>query len=371
LPGFVFERWRMSKHVTLTLSAEHDGRTLAAVLRLLRPNLSWSDANRLVTQRHVQVNGNLCLDPARRLKRGEVVRLWDFPQAKPPDADEVRIVHLDEQVVVVDKPAGLTTVRHREEQDWPERRRGIQPTLDELLPKLLAARWQQSRPISGKQPFAHPLRGKPVLGKPARGKPAPPQKFAVRLPQVRAVHRLDRDTSGLMVFALTPVAEQSLVAQFKAHRVERAYRAVVHGHPTEQTIRSMLVRDRGDALRGSTPADPPPPDAQLAVTHVKPIEAIGDYHVVECRLETGRTHQIRIHLAEAGHMLCGEKVYRHAPGQPPRRDDSEAPRHALHAFELGFVHPISGKRLHFTSDWPEELATWLARLRRASMPNRG
>lgn len=356
----------MSKHVTVTLSAGDDGQTLAAVLRRLRPKLSWSDANRLVTGRYVQVNGNLCLDPARRLKRGEVVRLWSFPQAKPPDADDVRLVHVDEQVVVVDKPAGLTTLRHREEQDWPERRRGLQPTLDELLPELLAASWSRSRQPGARRPTGHRLRGPSPRDRSARPKPAPPQRFATRLPRVRPVHRLDRDTSGLMVFALTPTAEQSLVAQFKSHRVDRAYRAVVHGHPSEQTIRSMLVRDRGDGLRGSTRADPPPPDAQLAVTHVKPIEAIGDYHLVECRLETGRTHQIRIHLSEAGHMLCGEKVYRHAPGKPPQRDGSEAPRQALHAFELGFVHPTTGKRLHFTINWPKDLASWLARLRRAS-----
>lgn len=320
---------------------------------------------RLVAARHVQVNGNLCLDDARRLKPGEAVRLWSYPQAKPPDVADVRLVHVDEAVVVVDKPAGLTTLRHAEERDWPEQRRSIQPTLEELLPRLLLDHAPLTWSSSGKQSVSHPLRRRPVRD----GKPAPPQKFAPRLPRVRAVHRLDRDTSGLMVFARTPAAEQSLVAQFKSHSVTRGYRAVVHGHPKPQTIRSWLVRDRGDGVRGSTAATPPPQAAQLAVTHVTPVEAIGDYHVVECRLETGRTHQIRIHLAEAGHMLCGEKLYRHALGGPPRHDPSEAPRHALHAFELGFVHPATGRRLHFTSDWPEDLASWLSRLREKAIPS--
>lgn len=367
----------MSKFVSWTIDSSLANATLAAVLRQRKPGLSWADARQLVVARHVQVNGNLCLDPARRLKSGESVRLWSFPQTKPPDEDDVRLVYVDESVVVVDKPAGLTTLRHAEERDWPERRRSLQPTLDELLPRLLLAHAMRARPSTGNRSHGHPLRARLGRIKVPGNKPAPPQRFGPRLPRVRAVHRLDRDTSGLMVFALTPAAEQSLVAQFKAHSVARAYRAVVHGHPSPQTIRSWLVRDRGDGLRGSTRADPPPADAQLAITHVKPIEPIGEYHVVECRLETGRTHQIRIHLAEAGHMLCGEKVYHHAPGEPAREDRSEAPRHALHAYELGFVHPATGRQVRFTSDWPEELAAWLARLRqrvggtaRASSPGR-
>jgi 23S rRNA pseudouridine1911/1915/1917 synthase len=187
---------------------------------------------------------------------------------------------------------------------------------------------------------------------------------------VRPVHRLDRDTSGLMIFALSSRAEQALVAMFKAHEVRRAYLAVVHGRVAEpRTIESWIVRDRGDGLRGSTPRGAADEGAQRAVTHVMPVEHLGDrYTVVECRLETGRTHQIRIHLAEAGHMLCGEKVYtRPAPNAQPVPDRSGAPRQALHSAELEFVHPVTGQTMRFASPLPKDLAPWLDRLRKASV----
>jgi 23S rRNA pseudouridine1911/1915/1917 synthase len=179
------------------------------------------------------------------------------------------------------------------------------------------------------------------------------------------VHRLDRDTSGLMLFALSPRAEQALVKMFKGHDIRRAYLAVVHGRLEARTIDSWLVRDRGDGLRGSTPRGRDDPDAKHAFTHVRPVEHLGDaYTVVECRLETGRTHQIRIHLAEIGHMLCGERVYtRPSPGAPPTPDHSGAPRHALHSAELEFVHPVSGQEMRFASPLPRDLAEWLKRLK--------
>jgi 23S rRNA pseudouridine1911/1915/1917 synthase len=94
------------------------------------------------------------------------------------------------------------------------------------------------------------------------------------------------------------------------------------------------------------------------------LEDLGEYTLVECRLETGRTHQIRIHLAEAGHPLCGEKVYQHQPGRPPLKDASGAPRIALHAAELGFHHPISGEAMRFEMPLPLDLQQFLDRLRK-------
>ena len=101
-----------------------------------------------------------------------------------------------------------------------------------------------------------------------------------------------------------------------------------------------------------------------AVTHVRPLEYLGGYTLVECRLETGRTHQIRIQLAEAGHPLCGEKVYNKPLFGKPIADDSGAQRQALHAAELGFPHPITGQPLHFTMPLPADFQQLLARLRR-------
>jgi 23S rRNA pseudouridine1911/1915/1917 synthase len=181
---------------------------------------------------------------------------------------------------------------------------------------------------------------------------------------VRPVHRLDRETSGLMAFARTVPAERNLGQQFRQHTTHRRYLAIVHGTLDKpQTIESTLVRDRGDGRRGSGAED----DAgKRAVTHVKPLEALGDYTLVECRLETGRTHQIRIHLSECGHPLCGDKVYRQPLAGPAIADKSGAPRLALHAFELHVEHPISGKSLEFRMDLPRDLSQFLARLRKGS-----
>ncbi len=132
--------------------------------------------------------------------------------------------------------------------------------------------------------------------------------------QVFPVHRLDRETSGLMLFARTRVAEQKLTAMFRHHTIEREYVAVCTGKIEPQTIRSHLIRDRGDGHRGSS-VDESDEQGQVAVTHIIAAEHIASvaapdgYSLIRCKLETGRTHQIRIHLAEAGHMLCGDKIY--------------------------------------------------------------
>jgi 23S rRNA pseudouridine1911/1915/1917 synthase len=180
---------------------------------------------------------------------------------------------------------------------------------------------------------------------------------------VRPVHRLDRETSGLMVFARTVPAERILGAQFREHTTHRRYLAVVLGTVKAQTIETFLVRDRGDTRRGSTHE---PGVGKRAVTHVKPLEALGDYTLIECRLETGRTHQIRIHLSELGHPLCGDKVYNQPLFKKPRVDLSGAPRLALHATELTVDHPTSGEAMTFQMDLPADLRAFVERLRKES-----
>lgn len=320
-------------HVT----KDEAGQTLAALVRRWSPELSWNDARGVVERRHVMIDGNLCLDPARRVKEKEVVKVTSHAQKKPPDQEQVKIRHLDPFVVVVEKPAGVTTVRHPEEDDWNDRRKQIQPTLDELLPKVIAREERFSE--QGQR------RGQ-------RG----------GLPPVRAVHRLDRDTSGLMVFARTVEAERHLGAQFKKHTILRLYRAIVHGKlSTPMKIESILTRDRGDGRRGSTQIESL---GKHAVTHVKPLEFNQYYSLVECRLETGRTHQIRIHLAEQGHMLCGEKVYNRELFKEPGVDVTGAPRIALHAMELGFIHPMTNVTLKFSMPMPAELQKLWDRLKK-------
>jgi 23S rRNA pseudouridine1911/1915/1917 synthase len=350
------------------------GKTLAAVLKT-RYGLSWSQAKRLVESRHVKVSGQVETDVARRLKLGKRVELAagtvevrhsekadskrerehgaggregvkgrkgkevKRPKDRSPSAAERRvtpspfqpftlfleqIVYSDDWLVVVNKPAGLTTMRHKEEAaEFGERARKFLPkTLADLLQGLLGTP------------------GRPVI----------------------SVHRIDRDTSGLVVFARTRSAAESLTRQFRKHTVDRRYLALTRGVPAGRRIESVFVRDRGDGRRGST-SKPDAPDGKKAVTHVKVLEELGKFALVECRLETGRTHQVRIHLGEAGAPLCGERVYDRPVDGKPFEDESVADRPMLHAARLGFMHPESGEVMMWEVSPPEDFDTVLKKLR--------
>jgi 23S rRNA pseudouridine1911/1915/1917 synthase len=364
---------------TFHLAAQHNRQTLAATLKQLLSDQSWSQVRKLIDSRRIQVNGNLCLDPERKVKAGDVLKILDHSAAPPATVNDVRLVYVDEHLVVIQKPAGVTTLRHREETDLPIRRKQLQHTLDELVQQQLAAHLGIAVTSD-----ANPTRkrGPAALDRRKRKSTADPRL------KIRPVHRLDRDTSGLMVFARTPAAEQKLIRMFARHNVQRSYVAVVYGHIEAQTIDTLLVRDRGDGLRGSTgPAGssgPEPPrdsaipqvprgDRELqprrALTHIRPLEHLRDYTVLECRLQTGRTHQIRIHLSEIGHRLCGDKIYTHKLGQPPQPDTSAAPRQALHAASLAFLHPITSQPLRFQMPLPKDLKSWLLKLPKQPSPS--
>ena len=262
-----------------------------------------------------------------------MVKVLETAAAAAPKADDIRVVHLDDQTVVVDKPSGITTTRHTEELSWPTRRRQVQPTLDELVPDAIARHLAARPGIRGRKPR--------------------------RIPPVRAVHRIDRETSGLVVFARNVPAERILAEQFRAHTTHRRYLAICVGRVGAGTIQTNLVRDRGDGRRGSSDTE----EGKRAVTHVQPVEHFGDaFTFVECRLETGRTHQIRIHLSEIGHPVCGERVYS-VPRGMKVEDTSAAPRVMLHAAELGFVHPETGENLRLSSPLPADIQKLLKRLR--------
>jgi len=316
---------------TFVVTRAESGRPLAEALRE-RLALSWSAARRLVRDRRVRVAGRPCLDPARRLTPGQRVEVREPNHSPRPAAPPARphsdivVRFQDAHVVVADKPPGLTTMRHADEAAEFGRRaqRFLPPTLADLLPPLLS-------------------RGR-------GGKP----------PRPRAVHRIDKETSGLVVFALTPQAEAHLGRQFRSHTVERRYLALVRGRAVSQRIESWLVRDRGDGRRGSGP----PGEGQRAVTHVTVLEQLGDYTLVECRLETGRTHQVRIHLGEAGTPLCGERVYDRPVNGRPLPDGSGAGRVMLHAARLGFDHPATGQRMTWDSQMPRDMAGLVDKLRR-------
>ncbi len=286
-------------------------KTLAAVVRDLVPGTSWSQAKDLCRSGRVWIGDRAATDPARRIAPGERVEIRSRP-GRNPSGD--LIVHLDPDLVVVRKPAGILTVPfEREDRDT-----------------LLA--------------FA---------------RVAVRRMAADDRPTLRTVQRLDKDTSGLVVFARTVPAQRHLQEQLAEHTVTRRYLAIAHGEVRDGVHESLFVPDRGDGLRGSwgkfrRERGAPPPTAKEAVTRVTVVERLRGATLAACELETGRQHQIRIHLAEAGHPLVGETVYIRDYLRENRGPLLPAPRPMLHAAVLGFVHPRSGKPMRFEDPLPDD-----------------
>lgn len=177
------------------------------------------------------------------------------------------------------------------------------------------------------------------------------------------VHRIDKDTSGLLVAAKTDAAHEGLARQFADHSIERAYRAVVGGRPIPPagTVRGAIARSSANRKKMALVEEG---RGKHAVTHYKTLEPLDSSALVECRLETGRTHQVRVHMASIGHALLGDPVYgRTPPRLRPILARLGFHRQALHAAELGFIHPVSGKSVHFSSELPEDLITLIGELR--------
>lgn len=298
------------------------GKTILAALRAWQSNLSWKAARELLAARRVSVNGTTCQDEARRLVAGDVVGISDKARPKSPQHKAICIRYLDEHLVVVEKPAGMLTERPLAEARLRKAEAFQTPSLDELLPRVIDE----------------------YAGRRAR--------HDERL--VFIVHRLDRDASGLLVVARTAEARDGLTQQFAARTPSRIYWAVVRGRVEAQTIRTHFVRDRGDGKRGSIEHFPKSTasnsrETQLAITHVKPLVSRRGQTLLECRLETGRTNQIRIHLAELRHPILGDVKY------GPLGEKQPPVRLALHAIELEFVHPLTGEMLRFESECPREM----------------
>lgn len=292
-----------------TWTVETPGR-LDATVRALA-DLSNSKARRAVSTGKISVDGRRVLDPATPVAEGAEITLnMAAPNPTREEADGLRVVHRDDHLLVVDKPAGMVTA----------------PT---------------PRDTSGTA-----LHAATALCKKG-GRP-------------KVVHRLDKLTSGLLVFARSAAVARALRDALDAHAVQRVYRCVALGVPTEAEglISSMLVRDAGQGRRGSRPGTfrvrdarnpspgPMPGTGKLAVTRYTTVTRTAERAALEVRLETGRTHQIRIHLAEMGHPILGERVYARVAG---------APRQALHAARLTLRHPVTGAMLTFASPWPDDL----------------
>lgn len=308
-----------------------DSRPLDGVVRALA-SVSWSDARRLIETGKVLVGSAVTTSPRRRVLGGERIEI----RLNAPRPETVRrqqlegelVVYVDASVVVVNKPTGVSTIPYGDEDPAEQA-----TTLDALVREMLARRDR--------------LRGRAPLG---------------------VVQRLDKGTSGLLVFARTVAAKKHLAQQLRARTMHRKYLALAHGAVPRGTYRTYLVADRGDGLRGS--AREGRREGQLAITHVEPLETLRGARraagapaatLIACRLETGRTHQIRIHLAEAGHPLVGETVY----VRDYRGPRIAAPRLMLHAAELGFTHPASDRPMRFQVPPPPDFDDVLERLRAA------
>jgi len=172
------------------------------------------------------------------------------------------------------------------------------------------------------------------------------------------VHRIDKDTSGLLVVAKTDAAHEGLAAQFAEHSIDRRYLAVCAGHPNpaEGTVATRIGRSDKDRKKMAVLSDDSS-RGKRAVTHYRTLRRLDHAALIECRLETGRTHQVRVHCASIGHPLLGDPVYGRTPKQlRALLDRLDFRRQALHAAELGFTHPITGERLHFRADLPPDIS---------------
>jgi 23S rRNA pseudouridine1911/1915/1917 synthase len=275
------------------------------------PELSRARIQELIAAGRVRVDGAV-RKPAHRLRGGEAVAL-EVPPPPPetlePEPIALAIVHEDEHILVVDKPAGLV----------------VHPGAGHARGTLI-----------------HGLYGRIAGGD-------DPERAGI-------VHRLDRDTSGLMVVARSADAHRRLQALVRRRALDRRYLALVCGRPRSRLgrIEAAIGRDRRDPTRHSLDTDTP----REAVTHFEVVELFEGHALLAVRLETGRTHQIRVHLEAIGLPVAGDPVY----GRP---GELGLERQFLHAARLAFPHPMSGERIETESPLPDELAAALERARMA------
>ncbi len=330
---------------------EDAGRRLDVVVAGRVPRLSRSRVAQLAEAGLVAVDG-IVRKPAFRLRAGQTVRVEIPPPPRTelrPESIPLRVVYEDADLVVVDKPPGLTV------HPGPGHPSGT-------LVNALLARAAAPRPDGVNRDRGRGRRPPAAGGTAQRAVSAAAGEVEGGLAPVGdavrpgIVHRLDKDTSGLLVVAKTEGAYRSLAAQLRARTMVRMYLALVRGRVARDhgTIRAPVGRHPSHRTRQAVSERGRP-----AVTHYRVLERFRDSTWLQCRLETGRTHQIRVHMAHMGHPVLGDPVYGRA-----RVPDLE--RQALHAARLEFSHPSTATRLVCTAPVPEDMARLLARLRSAA-----
>jgi 23S rRNA pseudouridine1911/1915/1917 synthase len=301
--------------INVRLEDAHKGWRLDRALAAAVPTLSRERVKALIRSGAVEARGAAIRDPALKVRGDEALRVA-VPEAVPahnePQDIPLSVVFEDEHLLVVDKPAGLV----------------VHPAAGNLDGTLVNALLHHC---------AGNLSGIGGVARPG------------------IVHRIDKDTSGLLVIAKTDVAHEGLAKQFAAHSIERLYLAIVSGIPkmAKGTIEAPLARS---ATNRKKIAIVEGQRGKRAVTHWKRVESLKNAALIECRLETGRTHQVRVHLASIGHSLLGDPVYGRAEkihGNVLKELGFH--RQALHAAQLGFTHPVTKNRLSFSSAMPPDM----------------
>jgi 23S rRNA pseudouridine1911/1915/1917 synthase len=339
----------VTRHIRFSIAADPPPRLDKALSRDVpdAAALSRTRLARLIAEGGVAVDGQVVTDAKGRVAEGaEVVLTVEAAEESHigPEAIPLEVVHEDADLIVINKPAGMVV------HPAPGTPAGT------LVNALLHHCGDDLSGVGG-----------------------------VKRPGI--VHRIDKDTSGLLVVAKSDAAHRGLAAQFEAHSVERYYQALCYGVPDANDPRLRGIRgasfEPGNILRLTTQLARHRTDRQKqavlfqggrhAVTRVRIVERFGKPAVaarVECWLETGRTHQIRVHMAHAGHGLIGDPVYggrrklsARAMSEAARDAVRVFPRQALHAAVLGFVHPVSGTSMRFVAEMPADMAALIAALR--------